>query len=268
MRSHFPFSCKLALCGAAVRFWTQRKDLMLDVLSSVSASPLRDRLVLQGGAALHFVYGSPRLTRDLDFVAPPDAFPRFKDVAAAVPGIKLRREDLRSAPPFMRGAVQTRHGGVWLSVPVEIAGVRVEGVAEAEAAPGVRVAVETPDEIMTDKVVACFARMQGRGAVKPQDVFDIAYLRRALGARTTPEAVRHRLADYGMQFVPETGRRILDWLASVEAVWAVRDALGASGTADHPEGGATALASLPAELRPEAVVAVCAEVFHELGEAF
>lgn len=240
---------------------------MLDVLRAIGVSPLGRRLVLQGGAALHFVYGSPRLTRDLDFVAPPDAFPAPGEVCAAIPGIALRRDDRASVPPFMRLAKRWRYGGVILSTPVEIAGVRVRGRREWEVAPGIRCAVETLDEILTDKVVACIARMQDRGTVKPQDIFDIAYIRRlAPDVRTTPEDVAGRLAAYDRRLDSGTVRRLLDWLASDEAVFAVRDALRASGTAARQD--ARAVDELPGGLRPEGAVGAAEEVFHALFGSF
>ena len=252
-----------------MRFWTQRKDLMLDLLRFISASPLRDRLILHGGAVLNFVYGSQRLTRDLDFVASPDALPRPDEMRAAIPDIEIRFIDRESVPPFMRAAKRIRCGGLWLSVPIEIAGVRVGNVSETEAAPGVRILVETPAEIFTDKIVSCLARMEERGSIKPQDLFDIAFLRREHPViQVAPKSIDSRMKDYGKQWNAGIIRRVLAWLREGEAVWAVRDALKKTGTKDYPDGGEEAVDGLPEGLKPESIVAVNAEVFHDLLSAY
>lgn len=236
---------------------------MLTLLQGVGA--FGPRLALQGGAALLFAYGSPRLTRDLDFAARPEVFPDPAELMERIPGLELRRDDRQAVPPFLRLVRTERRHGFALAVPVEVAGVPAEDVRTVDLGGG-PVWVEAPDEILTDKVVACLVRMRRRGTVKPQDLFDIAYLRYAFpGVRTSAERVARRLAAYGeaAEARPVVGR-LLEWLRGPGAVPAVRDGLEAVGTVGLPDGGPGVEQTLPPELRFERVPAAVLEVLQEV----
>jgi hypothetical protein len=249
----------------AAGFWPERMRMARWLVRTVAASPLGERLVLQGGTALAFVYGSPRPTRDVDFVAPPEDMPSPEEVAAVLPGVRLRRDMRASVPPFLRWSLpwEDPASGVSLALPLEVVGVRVSGVVLSRVEsdpPGdpVPVRVETLDEILVDKVVACLGRLRRRGSIKEVDIFDIAYIRSvAPGIRPDPEAVARRMADYGEALDVDAVRRLSDMLASGRAARALAGALKRR----LPVGGISGMG-------PEEASASALEVFRDLVRAF
>jgi hypothetical protein len=161
-------------------------------------------LVLQGGGAVHHVYGSPRFSADLDFAQQPDhdqarLHAALSEAAAAATDAwgacavepatskgRLHRQKLRVTP----------RAGASYVLAVE----RYEVPArEPEILPtrdgGTRVRVESAAEIVADKVVAAVDRFSSRGTLKLRDLFDVAFLLDR--GRPGRDLVIAKLGDYG-----------------------------------------------------------------------
>lgn len=157
------------------------------------------RAVLQGGAALHFVYGSPRLSADVDFVGDQVALAlaeRGEGIARAAAEWLDRpaRWSLGRTGRLLRGKVTVEIDPARrLVLPVEA----YEVPARRPRLDPRAGAVEEPEEITADKVVASADRLARRGTLKTRDLFDLWFLTARLGARA-PEAelVAQKLKDY------------------------------------------------------------------------
>lgn len=163
-----------------------RDRILEGVLLSYAQDPqIAQSLVFQGGGALHFIYGSPRYSTDLDFVHATGAVPeatlleRLKQGAVIegstiVPNVKVAPgETIRMIRATYRMPSD-------ITGKVEIAQIpsSSERVSVGKYAP---LRVETPREIYADKVFATMARMDARGSLKPSDLFDLVYLARNFG---------------------------------------------------------------------------------------
>ncbi len=181
-----------------LRPWIALKERLAEL--AVLALADEPRAVLQGGGALHFVYGSPRLSADVDFVG--------EQVAAALaergPGIaqaaqawigQPARWSLAKAGRLLRGKVSVEIDAARrLVLPVEAYGVPAHR-QRLDARAG---AVEGPEEIVAHKIVASADRLARRGTLKTRDLFDLWFL--AVRLRTEPpdaELVTRKLRDYG-----------------------------------------------------------------------
>ncbi len=150
-------------------------------------------LVLQGGAALHFVYGSPRHPSDADFVS--DALPiessRIVDAFESLAYTKLVSSFRTHVGPHHR--LLRFSFGLGANLPsthVEVYGqtclVEPRHVSRRHAA----LLVEDPLELYADKILATLSRYRTRGSIKGSDLYDLSYLM----TLTTP-ACSHLLQD-------------------------------------------------------------------------
>lgn len=171
-------------------------------------------LVFQGGTALRIAYRGSRFSEDLDFVLRRKSRPSFRRIAdlfATLPraleryplfgkGIRLKAQ--KSTPAFMRFV---------LSIPIEGTAVRDRThlevanvpsyanqplVIQTEALPvQPAIRVETPQEILSDKLTAFGARE----FVKGRDIWDIHFLMGTLNVEMDPQVrrwVRKKVSDY------------------------------------------------------------------------
>jgi len=193
-----------------VRPWIAVKERLAGHTIQVLAAATAGAATLQGGAALHFVYGSPRLSADVDLagMGARDA------LEGCGPALARAAEELLGCP--CRWSV-TRVGRLTrgklsmetdpsrrLVLPVEAYDVpaRLPRVDERFGS------VEAPEEIVADKVVASADRWSRRGTLKTSDLFDLWYL---LTCRRVPlpdpELIAAKRADYGMAACrPDLGR--------------------------------------------------------------
>lgn len=164
-----------------------------------------DGIVLQGGGALHHVYGSPRFSADLDFAQAAGLDER--DLGLALERARAAVDDAWGncvlEPARSRGRLHRQklrvsvRAGMTLVLSIERYEVAVHLKERRRLrAEQAEVAVEAPAEILADKVVASLDRFLARGAMKLRDVFDIDFLLRL--ASPDPELVRKKLADYGL----------------------------------------------------------------------
>lgn len=200
-----------------------KSELGRVVLGTTSAVP---GLVLQGGGAVHHVFGSPRFSADLDFAQGAD-FDGDRMAAALEAAAESARDAWGACAvegPASKGRLH-RHKlrvaldrGTALVLAVERYEVPVHEPETRPVAGGVgTVRVESPAEIIADKAVASVDRLVSRGALKLRDVFDIAFLM-DLG-RPGRSLLRAKLRDYG--YPEDLGP--LDRVAeSLDAVAAVR----------------------------------------------
>jgi len=194
-----------ALAGVASEL---RVPLSMVLKSELGRAVLRSTsgvagLVLQGGGAVHHVFGSPRFSADLDFAQQPDldevrlsagladaatlaqaAWGACSVEAVTTKG-RLHRQKLRVS----------LDGGISHVLAIERYEIRVHEPQTRPVLGGVAVRVESPAEIIADKVAAAVDRLSSRGMTKLRDVFDIRFLLDF--GRPRRELVLAKLADYG-----------------------------------------------------------------------
>ncbi|MBI2895824.1 MAG: nucleotidyl transferase AbiEii/AbiGii toxin family protein [Deltaproteobacteria bacterium] len=183
-----------------IRPWIGLKERLARRVIEVARA--RGGVTLQGGAALHFVYGSPRLSADVDFVGEA-AGRRIADLGeelASAAGDLLGRPcrwSIRQSGRLVRGKIQVDIDEARrLVLPVEAFEVPAHR-PRAEPPAGT---VEEPDEILADKAVASADRLARRGTLKTTDLYDLWYLRTRLDVREVDRRlVQAKMADYGLE---------------------------------------------------------------------
>ena len=215
-----PFSKKLQQ-GALLQL------ILLHTLYSQSGS---DQLIFQGGTALRWIYGGQRASEDLDFVSsmPPSQFrkllnqalPQTRHLALSQFGIgafeeKPRHASLGSFRTFILFRPNTQRERINVRIEVEqnqlnqspaqrkipmmdcpsVFNVMKEGLLTLPYSSSILV-VETPEEILTDKLRALYERPYLKG----RDLYDLWFLHSMLGARTHLEQLDRKLKSYVRPF--------------------------------------------------------------------
>jgi len=211
-----PFSKKLQQ-GALLQL------ILLHTLYSQSGS---DQLIFQGGTALRWIYGGQRASEDLDFVSsmPPSQFrkllnqalPQTRHLALSQFGMgvfeeKPRHASLGSFRTFILFRPNTQREKINVRIEVEqnqsnqspaprkipmmdcpsVFNVMKEGLLTLPYSSSILV-VETPEEILTDKLRALYERPYLKG----RDLYDLWFLHSMLGARTHLEQLDRKLKSY------------------------------------------------------------------------
>ncbi len=201
--------------------------ILLHALYSQSGS---ERLIFQGGTALRWVYGALRASEDLDFVSSMPAsevrklldrtLPQTRQLALSQFGIGVFEEKPRQAsfgsfrsfilfkPDAQREKINVRieveqnhssHLPTQQKIPLmdcpPVFNVMREGLLTLPYSSSILV-VETPEEILTDKLRALFERPYLKG----RDLYDLWFLHSMLGARTHLEALDRKLRSYVRPF--------------------------------------------------------------------
>lgn len=181
--------------------------------------------VLQGGAALHFAYGSPRLSADIDYVGADvgRVLEEHGETLARAAGDLLgcpARWSMHRAGHLVRGKITIELGPArLLALPVEAYEVQ----AHMKRTVPLLGWVEEPMEIAADKIVASADRLARRGTLKMTDLYDLWHLVVRVGAEPPPQSlVEAKLIDYGQRpmgadlssavhsMLPEEFRAVLD----------------------------------------------------------
>jgi hypothetical protein len=181
-----------------IKPWLAVKEVLAEC--AVLAMAGDERAVLQGGAALHFAYGSPRLSADVDFVGESvgeSLSERGEEIArrageiAGMPATWSLRRDGR----LVRGKVTIQFDAARrLVLPVEA----YEVPAHHPLTDRRLGRVEAAQEIAADKIVASADRLARRGTIKTRDLYDLWFIRTRLGSGLPDQAlIAMKLRDYG-----------------------------------------------------------------------
>ncbi len=201
--------------------------VLLHTLYSQSGS---DQLIFQGGTALRWIYGGQRASEDLDFVssmAPArlrkllnQALLQTNRLALSQFGTGVFEEKPRHAsfgsfrtfilfrPDTQREKINVRieveqnhsnHSPAQRTIPMmdcpPVFNVMKEGLLTLPYSSSILV-VETPEEILTDKLRALYERRYLKG----RDLYDVWFLHSMLGARTHLEQLDRKLRSYVRPF--------------------------------------------------------------------
>jgi hypothetical protein len=188
-----------------------RAILAIKTLENIAKNPvLSESIIIQGGSAMRFGYSSPRFTNDIDFVTSQKLDKTGRDWVIG---------QLRDAAPSMveNIPVQVRVKEVseemfriTFSMELDrgsVAAIKLEGYCSAPpATPSVKyqtqyggVNVESPTEIIVDKIAANLDRIEKRGGIKSGDVFDIFFLTNAYTYKVTKQMVMEKARCYGTE---------------------------------------------------------------------
>jgi predicted nucleotidyltransferase component of viral defense system len=190
-----------------------KEALQVAFLEVFFSHSISEPAVFQGGTAIRLLYGGPRHSEDLDFVAPGD-LGDWDDLVEALQGSlqrlagayegelalaptkqsssRIRRWKLRWEPPNPRDAVWVR---------VEIARYPVytrellplKRPAGVPVGPWVLVPTESREELLADKLTA----IAGRAYVKGRDFLDLWFLR-TQNVPLQPELLKKKFHDYAV----------------------------------------------------------------------
>jgi len=200
--------------------------LQLILLHSLYSQSGSEQILFQGGTALRWVYGGQRASEDLDFVAthPKDRLQKIMDGAFQLAhplataqfgrGSFERKPALSSKAPFRTYAIfRPENQRERIAVRIETEQLRpgatlgTRKVALMDCPPMFGVMrggsfalsfsssilnVETPEEILTDKLRALFERPYLKG----RDLYDLWFLQTMLGAKTDLSRLERKLNAY------------------------------------------------------------------------
>lgn len=220
----------------------QKELLHYDILYSLDAAGLLDRLTFQGGTSLRLCHGSPRFSEDLDFVG----------------GKIFTRQQLEPIKDCIEHYIGQRYGlGVSVREPRELKHEReyadlkidkwqiaVVTSPERKDIPQQRIKLEvanidaysrepralelnynflpegygdtlvlteTLDEIMSDKLVSL---VNTTGYVRHRDIWDLRWLKQQ-GAQPKTDWVAQKISDYRIDDYPDKLQRMLRQLPTI-----------------------------------------------------
>ncbi|SMB96099.1 Nucleotidyl transferase AbiEii toxin, Type IV TA system [Thermanaeromonas toyohensis ToBE] len=187
-----------------------REEVQKTVLTYLSLKRFFSDAVLQGGTALRLFYGSPRFSEDLDFVFTARDSKAFSTAEHWLHGVETF---VMQNFPFIQEASlneQRENGSLrWfvlraktatvrrsLRINIELANVlsyhhNVAVLQQPPLNPAVR--VESPSEIMADKVVAIALR----DYIKGRDLWDIIFLSENRNVGIDVSLTAQKATDYG-----------------------------------------------------------------------
>ena len=171
------------------------KDKVLEAIlySFADDDFLAQRIILQGGGALHFVYGSPRYSSDLDFVTD-----SFREITQYIPK-EITVEEVTISPKATplkdkRFYLRYEHPSGIVG-KVEVYRIPAFDVQETQGrfSP---LKTESPDEIYTDKLKAILSRFHLRKSIKPADLFDLNYLSDMFKSSCSTDQLKRKAQSY------------------------------------------------------------------------
>lgn len=185
---------------------------------------LRDTLVIVGGAALHFAYSSPRYTNDIDFGA--DLVGNKKkimiELANLLPeldGNPVKFSVKKELDFFIRVSYIMELGNGFTP------GVSLEGGHTPPLmgtvdyqTPFGYVRMESPAEIMADKILASMQRLEERGSIKGTDVFDFFFITQTHQVEIPHEILLKKAVYYSFPLgISDVAGRIKQVMKKIEA---------------------------------------------------
>ena len=150
-------------------------------LTEISKIPeFIDCFVLQGGNALHLVYQSPRLTRDLDFTtSKSNSFDSITNIISSLQhNLALYNISVylqKNEDNFKRIKLKFKYKEQDLSLNLELCNV-ISHVHKKTVTEYGAFFVEDTSELFVDKIVASLDRMKHKNILKETDIFDLYYL--------------------------------------------------------------------------------------------
>lgn len=185
-----------------------KDDILEATLETYAANPvLNQKLILQGGGALHFIYSGARYSSDLDFVCPTLDTDAAEIIGEMRKGVVMgnqivpaiiktpdRTNFLRAAYPL---GEQQHTGKVEILHQVAFD----YGQTEGKYAP---LLVESPSEIYADKITATLSRMARRNSIKSTDLFDLEFLMNNLSVTCPLPDVMRKAESYNEEDVVTT----------------------------------------------------------------
>ena len=225
--------------------------LLLDSLYSQSKS---EKIIFQGGTALRWVYGAARFSEDLDFVTDlsraeiesilskmytkalnvciaqfgPGQLEQhikksrksaFRSLIVYRPNAQRERITVKIEFEFLRESRQPEFKShIFRELP-QVAGLVTIGELFLAYSSSI-IIVETPEEILSDKIRALFERKY----IKGRDIYDIWWIVTQLKTVARWEVVRNKLAMYQAAFVAS---REPGYFQSAAAVKEIRHAMSA-----------------------------------------
>ncbi len=156
----------------------ERDKILEHMLDNISKDEvLTSKLILRGGGALHFAYGSPRYSNDLDFITP-NMSEDSEEIIYHLENLGIYDEDSIMESYLKKEGnrfIRTNHSIDHINANIEI--FELENL-EPEYTQGkyFPMLIETPEQIYADKIYATLSRMIHRDSIKPTDLFDLDYL--------------------------------------------------------------------------------------------
>lgn len=208
----------------------QAESAQLIILHSLFSSRESREVIFQGGTAIRWFYGGLRFSEDLDFVASlsreriaelvRSAGPRMQrqltgDFGSGIFSVKEKKSRQSSWKAFIDFAPSAMRGKISVKIEFEVlapgmrpdtdrvimqgspavSGVLREGNLRT-LGPPVVINIETPGEILSDKLRALMERPHTRG----RDFFDIWFLSQTLGETVDIHGLRRKLDIYEAPF--------------------------------------------------------------------
>lgn len=176
-----------------------RDELLEAILFSYAANQkLAEKLILQGGGALHFIYGSPRYSSDLDFVSEYFCIDPHSIKEEIKKGIDFRNSKLtpklkQEGSKFLRGSYSLGENKPATKSEIYCQTSLDNSITKGKYAPLI---VESPEEIYADKITATLSRMDSRESIKPTDLFDLEYLTNNLHVDCSLDLIRKKAESY------------------------------------------------------------------------
>ena len=203
-----------------------RKELLhYDILFSLERDGLLKSLVFQGGTSLRLCYGSQRYSEDLDFAGGREfSSDSLKDVKAVLEdymgnryGLEIlvkeppeRKQELNHSKlrvdkwtisvitePERRDIPKQRINIEICNIPahsLETHQVRQNYPFMPDGYNNILIGVESPDEIMADKLLFLAATNN----IRYRDIWDLSWLN-GQGIRVRPDLVKAKINDYGVK---------------------------------------------------------------------
>lgn len=216
-----------------------KDEILSAVLASVASNPVfNESLVFQGGGALHFIYGSPRYSNDLDFVCGGLDGVREDIVGELCRGVLVGQRLLvpvvRAEGNLIRAAYSFGDGQPSGKLEIYAQKSFDNAPTSGRFSP---LRVESPSEIYADKIVATLARMGQRGSLKPTDLFDMDYIVSHLSGGVSPGELADKAATYGEAEIvtPEGLERVARFVRDPKLHEGFRTVIGKSLMPDYFE---------------------------------
>lgn len=179
---------------------------------------LSENLVLLGGNCLHFIYSSPRHSKDLDFVLTNREVSLTKIVDTIYEAFSAEYKIEISGNYLTKFRVIERikywndnseiKGTIEIADQISLKPVLTEG----EFYP---IIVEQPSEIYANKVLATLERMDMRGSIKGTGLFDLIYIKETLKIMPKQDELEAKIKSYDSYSVnKETLSKTLEYILS------------------------------------------------------